>query len=86
MDDDEIESLEVMGAFLACLHETNSLLGTLNKQVLALSQEFATAERNLSALSIPFRSTMYEVAMRENADRSFHTNSPRFPASTHDGV
>ncbi|KAH9137603.1 hypothetical protein LEN26_005665 [Aphanomyces euteiches] len=65
MDDDEIESLEVMGAFLACLHETNSLLGTLNKQVLALSQEFATAERNLSALSIPFRSTMYEVAMRE---------------------
>ncbi|ETV75187.1 hypothetical protein H257_10399 [Aphanomyces astaci] len=87
MDEVEVESLEAMGTFLSCLHETNSLLGTLNKQVLALSQELATAERNLSALSIPFRSTMYEIAMRKDAANkndqpSFITNSPRFPEAT----
>ncbi|ETV99905.1 hypothetical protein H310_07936 [Aphanomyces invadans] len=84
MDEAEIESLEVMAGFLSGLHETNSLLNSLNKQVLALSQELATAERNLSALSIPFRSTMYEIAMREEKSvrPAFTTNSPRFPVTS----
>ncbi|OQR82888.1 hypothetical protein ACHHYP_15392 [Achlya hypogyna] len=79
MDEGEIETLEAMGGFLATLHETNALLVTLNTQVVALSHEFAKAERNLSALSIPFRSTMYEVAMREEKQprASYATNSPK---------
>ncbi|KDO27958.1 hypothetical protein SPRG_07234 [Saprolegnia parasitica CBS 223.65] len=77
MDETEIETLEAMGAFLASLHETNGFLVTLNTQVVALSHELAKAERNLSALSIPFRSTMYEVAMREEQLAAYSTNSPK---------
>ncbi|GAB9464714.1 hypothetical protein Gpo141_00002140 [Globisporangium polare] len=70
--DEELRLLEAMAAVSRNMQQMNQVLGTLNRQTVELSQELATAERQMNALYLPFQAAIYEM---QSSNSNSNTNA-----------
>ncbi|GLE05013.1 hypothetical protein PINS_up013997 [Pythium insidiosum] len=65
VSDEELRLLEAMASMSQSMMQLNQVLTKLNRQTVELATEMRTAERQMSALYLPFQAAIYELQHRK---------------------
>ncbi|KAJ0403845.1 hypothetical protein ATCC90586_000511 [Pythium insidiosum] len=61
VSDEELRLLEAMASMSQSVMQLNHVLTKLNRQTVELATEMRTAERQMSALYLPFQAAIYQL-------------------------
>ena len=71
----ELQELEALGTLASNVHQMNSAMEKLVRQVENISDSMRMTERKLGAVHMPFQSSVYELEESEKSARERYVGS-----------